>query len=176
MKNVHLGLLAACVLAVPASAEILGIGKDKAKATIIDAQGVPIGTATITDSKKKGLKVSISVKGLKRGERAVHLHEVGICEGPKFVSAGPHWNPAGKAHGFENPSGAHAGDLPNLLVNKKGRATLKFDIPDARLGKGKGLLDEDGAAIVIHASSDDGRTDPSGNSGDRIACGVIRED
>lgn len=169
--------LLACTLAVPAPAKVLGLVKDKAKATILNTKGVPIGTATIVESKKHGLRVSVRVKGLERGERAVHLHTIGICEGPNFASAGPHWNPAGKQHGRDNPMGAHAGDLPNLLVDRKGRAALKFDIADAKLdGGGSALLDQDGAAIVIHAHSDDQRTDPSGNSGDRIACGVIQED
>lgn len=170
--GVALGLLA---LVAPAQGEVLGIGHDKAVATIVDARGIPVGKASIVESKKHGLRVSIAVKGMPRGEKGVHIHTVGTCEGPKFTSAGPHWNPHGKMHGRDNPGGAHAGDLPNLLINRKGRGTLSFDIAEGQFDRQGGLLDEDGAAIVIHAQSDDQRTDPSGNSGDRIACGVFRE-
>jgi superoxide dismutase, Cu-Zn family len=161
-------------IAVPASAEVLGLGKNSASATILDAGGVPIGKAKLTRSKKHGLRLSVAVRGLTRGERGVHLHAVGRCEGPNFASAGPHLNPANKQHGLENATGSHQGDLPNMLVNRKGRGTLSYDIADGRL-KG-GVMDEDGLAIVIHAKSDDQRTDPSGNSGDRVACGVFLND
>jgi Cu-Zn family superoxide dismutase len=176
MKLGHTLILAG-IFGAPAAAEILGlgIGKDTAEAVIIDPYGIPLGKAVIKDSKKKGLQISIVVKGLKAGERAVHIHAIGKCEGPGFASAGADWNPTNKLHGRDNPQGPHLGDMPNLLVNKKGRATLKHEIPDARFGKSTGLLDDDGASIVIHALSDDHRTDPGGNSGDRIACGVIRE-
>jgi superoxide dismutase, Cu-Zn family len=162
------------LITTPASARMLGVLKDKATATIIDAQGLPVGTARITESKKHGLRVEISVKGQKPGERGVHLHTIGSCEGPKFTSAGPHWNPTNKMHGRDNPNGTHAGDLPNLLIGKKGRGSLRFDVPEARLDKANGLMDADGASIVVHALSDDHRTDPSGNSGDRVACGILR--
>lgn len=161
-------------LAVPATAEVLGLGKNSASATILDSGGVPIGKAKLTRSKKHGLRLSVSVRGLQRGERGVHLHAVGRCEGPNFASAGPHLNPANKQHGLENAEGSHQGDLPNMLVNRKGRGSLSYDIADGRL-KG-GVLDDDGLAIVIHAKSDDQRTDPSGNSGDRVACGVFLSD
>jgi superoxide dismutase, Cu-Zn family len=167
-----LGLIG--LLAVPASAKMLGILKDKAGAVIIDAQGLPVGSAKITESKKHGLQVEISVKGQKPGERAVHIHTIGVCEGPKFTSAGGHWNPQNKMHGRDNPSGAHMGDLPNLRIGKKGRGALRFSIAEARLDGAGGLLDADGASIVVHALSDDNRTDPSGNSGDRVACGIVR--
>lgn len=172
MKAYGLIMVAAC-LAAPASAKVLGIGKDNAVARIINQQGLPIGTAKVTESKKHGLRVEIQVKGLQRGERGIHLHAIGSCEGPRFTSAGPHWNPHGKMHGLSNPEGSHAGDMPNLLVNRNGRGKLKFDIPEGQFDRGGGLMDDDGASIVIHAMSDDQRTDPSGNSGDRIACGVF---
>jgi superoxide dismutase, Cu-Zn family len=177
MKFAALPLCVMSLIALPtapAEARMLGILKDKASATIIDNKGLPIGTAKIVESKKTGLRVDISVRGLTRGEHGVHLHSVGLCEGPKFESAGPHWNPLNKLHGRDNPGGSHAGDLPNLLVDKKGRGKLRFDIPGGRLNRSDGLMDGDGATIVVHAMSDDHRTDPSGNSGERIACGVIR--
>lgn len=162
----------AIAFATPAAAEVLGIGKDKAVATLINAQGLPVGKASIVESKKKGLVVTVAAKGLPRGEKGIHLHLVGQCEGPKFTSAGGHWNPHGKMHGRDNPEGAHAGDLPNITITKRGTGKLKFEIADMRLHN---FLDDDGGAIVIHAQSDDNRTDPSGNSGDRIACGVFVE-
>ncbi len=169
-----LALLLTTTIAVPASSEVLGIGKNSASATILDPGGVPIGKATLTRSKKHGLRLLVTVRGLTRGERGVHLHAIGRCEGPAFASAGPHLNPANKHHGLENAEGSHQGDLPNMLVNRKGRGKLSYDIADGRL-KG-GVLDDDGLAIVIHAKSDDQRTDPSGNSGDRVACGVFISD
>lgn len=163
--------------ATPAGADVLGVdlnGKAKAEAIIIDTSGKPVGTAKVKNMKDTGMRVTISVKsGLPRGERGIHLHTVGACEGPKFTSAGPHWNPHGKAHGLSNPEGAHAGDMPNLQLNKKGRGKLVYEVADGRVKGMHGLMDEDGAAIVIHASTDDQRSDPSGNSGDRIACGVF---
>jgi superoxide dismutase, Cu-Zn family len=166
-------LIMAGFLAVPATAEIFEIGKSGASAAIISAEGVPVGSAKASDSKKNGLRIELTVKGLPRGEHAVHIHEKGQCVGPDFASAGAHWNPGAKQHGTANPAGPHAGDLPNMLVDKKGRGKLKFDLTDERLWKRGGMMDEDGAAIVIHAQSDDNRTDPSGNSGGRIACGVF---
>jgi Cu-Zn family superoxide dismutase len=166
----------AALIAVPASADVLGVdlnGPAKSKATIIDAQGRVIGTAEVKNLKDSGLRVKISVNGLTRGDHGVHLHAIGTCEGPKFTSAGPHWNPHTKMHGLQNPDGAHAGDMPNLQVNKKGKGKLVFDIADGRVKGDFAMMDEDGAAIVIHAMTDDQRTDPSGNSGDRIACGVF---
>ncbi len=167
-------IAALALVAVQADARLLGILKDKAKASIIDARGLPIGTATVAYSKKKHLlQVSIEARGLSRGEHGVHLHMVGSCEGPKFTSAGAHWNPTSKMHGMSNGEGGHMGDLPNMLVGKNGKGKLKFDIPGDAFSGDDGLMDSDGAAIVIHALSDDQRTDPSGNSGDRVACGVL---
>jgi superoxide dismutase, Cu-Zn family len=169
----HYILAAVMLVAGPASAEVLGIGREKATATIIDARGMPIGKAVIGASKKRGLIVSVEVKGLPRGEHGVHIHTIGACEGPKFLTAGAHWNPTNKLHGLSNPGGSHAGDLPNLLVGKGNRGKLKYEIADGVFDRAGGLLDDDGTSIVIHALSDDQRTDPSGNSGDRIACGVL---
>lgn len=94
----------------------------------------------------------------------------GKCDAPKFESAGGHWNPTGAKHGLEDPAGQHAGDMPNLVVGEDGRGTLSYELQGATF---EGLLDSDGSAMVIHASVDDQKTDPSGNSGDRIACGIF---
>ena len=176
MKNLLIALSMSAMLAAPAASEVLGIGKKTAQALILDQGGVPIGKAKLTQTKKRGLKVAISVRGLTRGERGVHLHTIGRCEGPNFASAGLHWNPQSRAHGLSNPDGSHQGDLPNMLVDRKGRGKISYDIAGVKLKGRDGLMDDDGAAIVIHAKSDDQRTDPSGNSGDRIACGVFLND
>lgn len=161
------------LLVVPAHAEVLGIGKDSAEAVIIDANGLPIGKATLKMSKKKGLQLSVSVKGLPSGDKGIHIHAIGSCAAPDFAGAGPHWNPHGKMHGLESADGPHSGDMPNLRVNRRGKAKLKHDFPEGQLKGDTGVMDADGGAIVIHAQSDDQRTDPSGNSGKRIACGIF---
>ena len=109
---------------------------------------------------------TIAATRLAPGEHGLHLHEKGRCEGPAFASAGGHWNPAGKQHGRDNPLGAHAGDLPNLFVDTSGRGVLKVMLLPGR-------DDADGTAIVVHAKPDDYKTDPSGASGDRVACAVL---
>ena len=113
-----------------------------------------------------GHYLRIAVEGLAPGEHGLHLHSVGRCDGPDFKSAGAHWNPAGKQHGHLNPQGAHAGDLPNLIVSANGRGAINFLVAGE-------IADADGTSLVVHAKPDDYRTDPSGNSGDRVACAVI---
>ena len=121
------------------------------------------------------LEVRVQAAGLPAGHYGVHLHSVGRCEGPGFASAGPHWNPTGRQqHGTLNPAGHHLGDLPNLDVDAQGAGRLEFAIAGAGLRGADGIFDADGTALVIHAAADDYRTDPSGNSGARIACGVFR--
>lgn len=146
-----------------------GTSAGGAHAMLADAAGAPRGSASIVDT-SSGLQVRISGEGLPAGTHGVHLHAVGRCDGPDFQSAGAHWNPGMKQHGRDNPQGAHAGDLPNLVVGADGRGMVRFAVPEGSLS---GLLDADGAAVVIHVNADDYRTDPSGNSGGRIACGVI---
>lgn len=176
--KVKLGIaIGVALVASPAlSKEIAGIGRDSASATIIDPSGVPVGKAKISHSKKRGLIVEVSVRNQKPGDRAVHIHTFGRCEGPSFASAGGHWNPTNRQHGANNPAGTHHGDLPNILINRKGNGKLKADIAKGEFRGQGGLLDEDGATVVLHALSDDQRTDPSGNSGERIACGVLQKD
>ncbi|HYJ53765.1 MAG TPA: superoxide dismutase family protein [Allosphingosinicella sp.] len=120
-----------------------------------------------------GIEVRVQAAGLAPGHYGVHLHAAGRCEGPGFESAGPHWNPTGRVHGKLNPGGHHLGDLDNLDVDESGAGRLEFTITGALTTGADGLLDADGAAVVIHAGPDDYRTDPSGNSGARIACGVL---
>jgi superoxide dismutase, Cu-Zn family len=142
----------------------------RAGATLNDAAGNNRGSVTLSEG-AGGMRVSVQAQGLAAGTHGVHFHAVGRCDGPDFQSAGPHWNPAMKQHGRDNPQGAHSGDLPNITIGADGRGTLETTLSDAALA---GLLDADGAALLIHASADDYRTDPSGNSGARIACGVIQ--
>ena len=120
-----------------------------------------------------GLRLEIVAREFQTGSYGMHIHTAGKCDAPDFMSAGAHWNPAGAQHGADNPLGAHRGDLPNLLVEAGliGRATVT--IPEAKLTGEGGLLDADGAAFIIHAQADDLKTDPTGNSGGRVVCGVF---
>jgi len=123
---------------------------------------------------RSGIEVRVQAAGLPAGHYGVHLHAVGRCEAPAFTSAGPHWNPTGRQHGSLNPAGHHLGDLPNLDVDAQGDGRLEFTIAGASTSGADGIFDADGTSLVIHAAPDDYRTDPSGNSGARIACGVFR--
>ncbi len=144
-----------------------------ATASLKDAEGKEVGTATFTPT-RGGVKVHVVATGLTPGKHGIHVHAVGKCDPPDFKSAGGHFNPAGKHHGLRNPEGAHAGDMPNLTAGKNGKATGTFTAKGASLGEGPGsLFGPDGTALVIHAAADDEKTDPAGNSGDRIVCGVI---
>ncbi|KAA6465508.1 superoxide dismutase family protein [Acidobacteria bacterium AB60] len=168
----HLALLAtALLLTAPGFAQ----APKTAHADIANAQGTSIGHATFSQS-KNGVKVTVNVSQLTPGEHGIHIHTVGKCEGPGFTSAGGHFNPTSAHHGIHNSQEPHphVGDLPNLIVNDKGEGKLSFMIPGATLGDGaNSLLPEGGTALVVHAKPDDLANDPSGNSGDRIACGVI---
>ena len=116
----------------------------------------------------------INGRNMPPGVHGAHIHEVGSCQAPDFTSAGGHWNPLGKQHGRDNMAGPHMGDMPNLIVGQDGTGTLELLVNGATLvGGAEPILDDDGAAIVIHQGPDDYRTDPSGNSGARVACGVI---
>jgi superoxide dismutase, Cu-Zn family len=146
-----------------------------AHADIMNAQGAKIGTARIA-STAKGVRIAVSVSDLTPGEHGIHIHTVGKCEGPAFTSAGGHFNPASAHHGIHNAQDPHphVGDLPNLVVDQSGKAKSNFMVEGATLGDGaNSLFHEGGTSIVIHAKADDLMSDPSGNSGDRVACGVI---
>lgn len=143
-----------------------------ASANLVRADGSPAGTATIS-RRDGGLWMSLSADAPAAGTYGMHLHMVGKCEGPKFTSAGAHWNPAMKMHGTENPMGPHAGDLPNVIAGADRKISFEQMLGDIQLTGAGGLLDTDGATVMIHAMPDDYRTDPSGNSGDRIICGVL---
>jgi Cu-Zn family superoxide dismutase len=140
-----------------------------AVAVLHDARGADVGQATATEV-QGGLRVTVEAMGLPPGPHGTHIHAIGRCDPPTFESAGGHWNPLGAKHGTLNPAGPHMGDLPNLEIAGDGRAAMAVNISGATMA---GLLDSDGSSLVIHAGPDDMFTDPSGNSGPRIACGVF---
>lgn len=144
-----------------------------ARADLKNADGTTVGQATL-ERKGDGVRIMATFTALPPGTRALHIHEVGKCE-PPFESAGGHFNPTGKQHGKDNPQGPHAGDLPNIEVPPNGRVKVEAIARGVSLDAGKnGLFDADGSALVVHEGADDYRSDPAGNAGKRIACGVIR--
>jgi Cu-Zn family superoxide dismutase len=162
--------LAAIVLA----AASLPSQAQTAKAALQSAEGKDAGSVTLTQT-PSGVLLSLSVKGLPAGEHAFHVHAVGKCE-PPFTSAGGHFNPGNKKHGMLSPDGAHAGDMPNLHIPAGGELTVEVLNSAVTLEKDKpnSVFDADGSAVVIHAGKDDYKTDPTGDAGGRIACGVVQ--
>lgn len=163
-------VLASCATLIPAkSAEV----SEVVTADLARADGSWAGVATISQ-RRDGVFLSLSAEASAAGTYGMHLHAVGKCEGPDFTTAGPHWNPDMKQHGLDNPMGAHHGDLPNVTAGADRKITLEFKLPDFVISGPTGLLDADGGALVIHEKADDYKTDPSGNSGKRIICGVFK--
>ena len=150
-------------------------GARRATARLTDASGREVGTLTLRDAPGQPVTVEGELQGLPAGTHGIHFHGVGQCDGAgAFASAGAHFNPASRKHGLESAEGPHAGDLPNVVAGADGRAVVRLTTPRVALGGESGsLLDADGSALVVHAAPDDQRTDPSGNSGARIACGVV---
>jgi superoxide dismutase, Cu-Zn family len=140
-----------------------------------DAQGKNVGTAVLwSKGASSGVSMELKLHDLPPGVHALHFHQKAQCDAPDFKSAGPHFNPEGKKHGLENPEGHHAGDMNNFTVNAKGKAKFKVVNKDVTLGDDShSLFSNGGTALVIHAKADDMKSDPAGNAGDRIACGVI---
>jgi superoxide dismutase, Cu-Zn family len=144
-----------------------------AKATLKDKDSKDVGSATLTQT-PAGVLIGLSVKGLPAGEHAFHVHGIGKCE-PPFMSAGGHFNPEKKKHGMMAPDGAHAGDMPNLHIPASGELVVEVLNAAVTLEKGKAnsLFGPEGTALVIHAAKDDYKTDPTGEAGGRIACGIV---
>lgn len=162
-------------LLIAASVVVAATLSLSAQATTVelkDAKGTSVGTATLTEAKGV-VSIALALKGLPPGDHALHIHQVAKCEAP-FTTAGPHFNPANKKHGLKNPEGPHAGDMNNFTVGADG--TAKSTITNANVSMGTGpnsVFTNGGTALVIHAKADDLTTDPTGNAGDRLACGTI---
>ena len=166
----RLGALAAILCTAPA----LPAAAQSATAPLKNAEGKEVGSANLTQT-RQGVLINLSLNGLPPGEHAFHVHTVGKCE-PPFTSAGGHFNPGNKKHGMLAPEGQHAGDMPNLHIPQSGDLTVEVMNTAITLEKGKpnSVFDADGSALIVHAGSDDYKTDPTGEAGARIACGVIQ--
>lgn len=173
MKNAGCGL--AMMLAMLNGCASLGeVPTAKlASATLRAANGLPVGTALLTASGDK-VELTVAVATLPTGHHGIHLHMIGRCDTPDFSSAGGHLNPGARQHGSQNPTGSHLGDLPNITIDSQGKGALTIELGATREAALSALFDSDGSAIVIHAAADDYKTDPTGNSGARIACGVLQ--
>jgi Cu-Zn family superoxide dismutase len=172
-SNPILRVLLAVAIALPGVSFAKTAKPAPIKVEIKNAQGVSIGTADLTPA-KKGVQVKLHLTQLAPGTHGIHFHEKGTCDGPDFKSAGSHFNPAGKEHGLENPKGAHAGDMPNIEASRSGTVNTTFVAHGVTMGAGdKSIRRPGGAALVVHAKADDQKSNPAGDSGDRVACGVI---
>lgn len=161
------------VITAALTASAAAAAQESATANIEGPDGTDLGTVELTQT-PSGVLLVADLKGLPSGTHAFHIHAVGACD-PDFQAAGGHFNPTGANHGFNNPDGPHAGDMPNIHVGSDG--ALKFEVFNTRVslkqGESNSVFDEDGSAIVIHAGADDYATDPAGDAGERIGCGVI---
>ena len=146
-------------------------GGATATAPMRDAKGRDLGTVTLTET-GQGIAVAGTLRGLPPGTHAIHVHTTGKCE-PPFESAGGHWNPTNRQHGAENPQGPHLGDMPNITVGADSSAAVRVTTSGGTLRGTNALMDGDGATVMVHAGADDYRSNPAGNAGARMACGVV---
>ena len=174
MQKVSLSLALAAAALLAACTSLGKVPTQKlASATLRQANGTPAGTVIVAAA-GEDVTVTVAAIGLPQGLHGLHLHMVGACDAPAFASAGAHLNPHGAQHGTANPAGSHLGDLPNISIDRIGTGTVTATLRGSRSAVEAVLFDADGTAIVIHADPDDNKTDPSGNSGARIACGVLK--
>ena len=172
MNRASYALMGAVGVTVLAVAPSQGRAQDAA-AELIDGKANPVGTAQLNQL-EQGVQIVVAVSGLPAGKHALHIHETGECE-PPFESAGGHFNPTGAEHGWDNPAGPHAGDLPNIYVGE-GAVQVEYITDRVTLEDGEtSLFDDDGSAIVIHEGQDDYLSEPAGDAGNRLACGVIEK-
>lgn len=177
-KLIVMSVVALCAspaLAQPSAGQAASPGGMTAKATFVDIKGENVGTARLTQT-PKGVLIDLDVKGLTPGEHGFHIHETGKCEtAAKFTTAGGHYS-GGHDHGFHSAKGPHAGDLPNLIAPESGIVKQQIFTSGVTLSAGAtSLFDDNGSALVIHAKADDYRSQPAGDSGDRVACAVIEK-
>lgn len=166
--------VAGALLAIPigsfaAETPDTSLGPIAGRAQLRNASGEAVGTATLRDT-PNGILLSLDLKAIEPGTHGLHIHTTGVCTAPSFESSGAHLNPAGRMHGFRNPAGPHAGDLPNVHVNASKAFTTELFAPQLKVEQ---VFDTDGSALVIHGMPDDYMTEPAGHAGDRIACGAI---
>ncbi len=147
-----------------------------AVAVLMDPAGDSAGVAELIETPRNGVLLRVRAEGLRVGAHALHIHETGACDAPTFESAGGHFAPRERSHGALHPEGMHAGDLPNLVASEQGPVRAERFAPDVTLAEGEpgSLFDEDGSAVVIHQGPDDYVSQPSGDAGDRLLCGVVR--